>query len=205
MMYPNEIHLLVSHVSYQMGGQLRFGVGSHFLCVEAEIEKTPIPIYIQMSNHFTLPEDPETPIIMIGPGTGVAPFRAFLQERLASQAGGKNWLFFGECHRKTDYYYESFFEDLKKQGRLRLDLAFSRDTSEKVYVQHKMWEERKSLFSWIEEGAIVYVCGDAKVMAKDVDQMLNKVIQKEGKLSETKSQEYLRNMRKEKRYRIDVY
>ncbi|MBU6445985.1 MAG: sulfite reductase, partial [Verrucomicrobia bacterium] len=163
--FPNEVHLTVSFVHFELNGQTYFGVGSYFLCVQAEIESTPIPIYVQPSNHFTLPEDPNRSIIMIGPGTGVAPFRAFMQERMAGQAEGRNWLFFGERNRETDFYYGDYWLELEKQGRLRLSTAFSRDQAHKIYVQHKMLEEKKSLWEWIEEGAILYVCGDAEEMA----------------------------------------
>src|SRR5690606_28641435 len=134
----------------------------------------------QPSSHFTLPEDPEASLIMIGPGTGIAPFRAFLQQRLSKRAPGKNWLFFGERNRETDFYYAPFFLSLEQEGRLRLSLAFSRDQPEKIYVQHRMWEERKSLWQWIEEGAYLYVCGDAFAMAKDVEKTLHQIACEEG-------------------------
>lgn len=203
--FPNEVHLLIAHVEYQIDGELQYGVGSHFLCKQAEVALTPIPIYVQPSNHFTLPSDPTTPIVMIGPGTGVAPFRAFLQERLATQSEGRNWLFFGECNEKTDFYYQDYWEELEKLGRIRLSTAFSRDQEEKMYVQHRMWEERKSLWEWIEEGALIYVCGDANQMAKDVDLTLERIIHTEGKLPEEDARIFLREMRKAKRYLLDVY
>jgi sulfite reductase (NADPH) flavoprotein alpha-component len=180
-------------------------VGSHFLCHQAAIESTPIPIYVQPSNHFTLPEDPATPIIMIGPGTGIAPFRAFLQERIASQAPGLNWLFFGERNQATDFYYADFWLELEKQGRLRLDLAFSRDQKEKIYVQHKLLEQKKSIWNWIEKGAMLYVCGDAEEMAKDVEWALKEIVQEEGKMIEEDARKFLKTMRAEKRYLLDVY
>ncbi len=203
--YPGEIHLLVAYVQYHLNGQTRHGVGSHFLCDLAQIQETPIPIYLQPSNHFTLPPDPEASLIMIGPGTGVAPYRAFLQERIANQASGRNWLIFGERNRASDFYYESFWKDLEKQNRLRLDLAFSRDANEKVYVQHKMYEHRKSLWKWIEEGAYLYVCGDATRMAKDVDAMLHQIAREEGNMSEEDARLYLKKLRKERRCLADVY
>ncbi len=203
--FSNELHLLVASVQYQVNGQERYGVGSYFLGMQAEIGSTLIPIYVQPSNHFTLPEDPRTSMIMIGPGTGVAPYRAFVQERIATHATGRNWLFFGERNQKTDFYYESFWTDLEKQGLLRLDTAFSRDQEEKVYVQHKMYERRKSLWQWIQEGAFVYVCGDAKQMAKEVEATLCQIIREEGTLTEAEALIYFRKMRKEKRYMADVY
>lgn len=205
IMYPNEIHLLVAHVQYEVEGQVRYGVGSHFLGVKADIGSSRVPIYIQPSNHFSLPEDPEAPIIMIGPGTGVAPFRAFMQQRIATRSKGKNWLFFGERNQATDFYYGSYWKALEKEGHLRLDTAFSRDKEEKVYVQHKMMEQKKDLWQWIQEGAYLYVCGDAKQMAKEVEASLCMIIKEEGNLTEEEALLFFRKMRKEKRYLTDVY
>ena len=204
-MFPNEIHLLIAYVHYQIKGEARYGLGSHFLCDLAEIGSTPIPLYVQPSNHFTIPSDPASSIIMVGPGTGVAPYRAFLQDRIASHSTGRNWLFFGEGHRKSDFYYEDFWTDLEKQGRLRLDAAFSRDQDEKSYVQHKMYERRKALWQWIQEGAFIYVCGDAEKMAKEVDAVIHKIVKEEGGYSEEDANHYVKKMRQEKRYLIDVY
>lgn len=202
---PNELHILVAHVQYEIDGQTRTGVGSDFLGVRAEIGTTEIPFYVQPSNHFTLPEDPLVPIIMIGPGTGVAPFRAFMQERVANKNGGKNWLFFGERNEKTDFYYESFWKDLEKQGALRLDTAFSRDTGEKVYVQDKVRMRKKALWEWIQEGALIYICGDAKNMAREVEIALCQIIKEEGGMSEEQALHFFRKMRRERRYLADVY
>jgi sulfite reductase (NADPH) flavoprotein alpha-component len=202
--FPDEIHLTVAHVSYLLNGQMQLGVGSHFLCDMAEIESTPIPIYVQPSNHFTLP-DPDASIILIGPGTGIAPFRAFLQERLATQAMGRNWLFFGERNRASDFYYADFWLSLEKQGRLRLDLAFSRDQPEKIYVQHKMLEHKKSLWNWIEQGSYIYVCGDAEEMAKDVDAALQQIIHEEGHMTIEEARKTLKALRSARRYLLDVY
>ena len=188
-----------------VNGRLCHGVGSHFLCERAKLETTSIPCYLQPAHSFFLPEDQNTPIIFIGPGTGVAPFRAFMQERLALQAKGRNWLFFGERNRATDFYYEEFWLELQKLDRLRLSLAFSRDTVEKVYVQHRMWEERKDLWAWIEEGAYFYVCGDAQEMAKDVEAMLQRIFVEEGSLTEEAARHKLKEMRQQKRYLADVY
>ncbi len=204
-MFPDEIHLLVAYVTYLSNGQIRKGIGSHFLCDSATISVTPIPIYIQSSNHFSLPENPDASIILVGPGTGIAPFRAFLQERLASRSSGRNWVFFGERNRASDFYYEPFWTPLESSGRLRLDLAFSRDSSEKTYVQHKLYEQRKSLWNWLEEGAYFYVCGDAIKMAKDVDAMLHRIIYEEGQMSEEAASLYIKQLRAQKRYLTDVY
>jgi sulfite reductase (NADPH) flavoprotein alpha-component len=199
--FPNEIHLTVASASYVVNGHTYLGVGSHFLIAQA----TEVPMYIQSSHHFTLPKDPSTSIILIGPGTGIAPFRAFLQERLATQAPGRNWIFFGERNRASDFYYSDFWLGLEKQGRIRLDLAFSRDQADKVYVQHKMLEEKKSLWSWIQEGASIYVCGDAKEMARDVDATLQQIAREEGGMIEEEARKYIRQLRLEKRYLLDVY
>lgn len=202
--FQGEIHLTVTHVSYTVNGQLQYGVGSHFLCQTAIPESTHVPIYIQPSPHFTLPA-PSVPIILIGPGTGVAPFRAFLQERIATQAPGLNWLFFGERNRAHDFYYSDFWLELEAQGRLRLDLAFSRDQAEKIYVQHKLFSQKKSIWNWVQQGACIYVCGDAKQMAKDVDATLQKIVQEEINCSEEEARKYLKTLRAEKRYLLDVY
>lgn len=204
-MFPNEIHLTVAYVHYHLNGQERHGIGSRFLCDLATLDKTPIPIYLQSSQDFTLPADPNASIILIGPGTGIAPYRAFLQERLATQAPGRNWVFFGERNRASDFYYSDFFLDLEKQNRIRLDLAFSRDQPQKIYVQHKMLEHKKTLWNWISEGAYIYVCGDANEMAKDVDAALQQIIHEEGNLNEEDARRFLKTLRTEKRYLLDVY
>ena len=142
---------------------------------------------------------------MVGPGTGVAPFRAFLQERLFRKAKGQNWLFFGERYRKQSYFYEDFFEELRAQGTLKLSLAFSRDQGEKYYVQHAMQKEGKALFDQIDQGAYFYVCGDADPMAKEVEAALCRIIEEEGKCSSFAAREYIKEMRRSKRYLTDVY
>jgi sulfite reductase (NADPH) flavoprotein alpha-component len=203
--FAGEIHLLIAYVHYQIKEEARYGVGSRFLCDLAEIGSTPIPLYVQPSHHFTLPMDPSSSMIMVGPGTGVAPYRAFLQERIASHSTGRNWLFFGERNRKSDFYYEDFWTDLEKQGSLRLDVAFSRDQNEKSYVQHKMYERRKAFWQWIQEGAFIYVCGDAEKMAKEVDAVICQIVKEEGGYSEEDANRYVKKMRQDKRYLIDVY
>ncbi len=203
--FPDEIHLTVAHIHYIANGQTRLGVGSHFLCDMAVLDETPIPIYLQPSNHFTIPSDPAASMILIGPGTGIAPYRAFLQERIANQSTGRNWIFFGERNRASDFYYSDYWNELEKQGRIRLDLAFSRDQKEKIYVQHKMLENKQSLWNWIQAGSYIYVCGDAEEMAKDVDAALQRIAQEEGKLSEEDARLYMKALRAEKRYLLDVY
>jgi len=203
--FPDEIHLTVAHIHYIANGQERLGVGSHFLCDMALLDQTPIPIYLQPSNHFTIPSDPAKDMILIGPGTGIAPFRAFLQERIATQSTGRNWIFFGERNRASDFYYSDYWLELEKQGHIRLDLAFSRDQKEKIYVQHRMLENQKSIWNWLQAGSTIYVCGDANEMAKDVEATLQRIAHDEGKLSEEDARLYIKSLRADKRYLLDVY
>ena len=203
-MFPDEIHLTVASLTYTAHGETRYGVGSHFLCQYATPD-TPIPLYVQPSNGFTIPSDPDAPIILIGPGTGIAPFRAFLQERIALQHPGRNWLFFGERNSKTDFYYAPFFRELQRLGRLRLDTAFSRDQAEKIYVQHRLWEQRADLFEWIQNGAYVYICGDAEKMAKDVEQTFLRIARDQGSLDEEGAKLWLKALRQNRHYLTDVY
>jgi sulfite reductase (NADPH) flavoprotein alpha-component len=201
---PTEVHLTVSTVRYHADGALRGGVCSTFLADRAD--QADIPIFLQKSAHFRPPKDTARPMIMVGPGTGVAPFRAFLQERHASGATGKNWLFFGEQRAETDFYYRNELETMQRQGSLhRLDTAFSRDQTEKIYVQHRMIEHGALLWRWLEEGAHFYVCGDATRMAKDVDAALKQVAQIGGGLPADKAADYVAAMSREKRYVRDVY
>lgn len=204
-LFPEQIDLTVALSSFTHGGALRYGVASHFLCHLAIPFETKVPAYVQHAPHFGLPEEDTTSIIMVGPGTGVAPFRAFLQERIFRKAKGKHWLFFGERYRKQSYFYESFFEELAAQGTLKLSLAFSRDQPEKYYVQHAMRHEGKALFAEIEQGAYFYVCGDADPMAKEVEATLSVIIEEEGKCSSFAAREYIKEMRRAKRYLTDVY
>jgi len=205
LMFPQELHLLIRLVHYYVDDKEHKGIASRFLCEGAAIEKTPIPLYIQSSHNFLLPEDLNIPIIMVGSGTGLAPYRAFMQQRLATGAKGRNWLFFGERHRSTDFYYQDFWENLQKQNQLRLSLAFSRDNSENAYVQHRMWQERKDLWAWIKDGAYFYVCGDAHCMAKDVEETFHRIAMSEGNLSDEKAHLFIKNLRALKCYRTDVY
>ncbi|MDF2550262.1 MAG: cysJ [Chlamydiales bacterium] len=199
-----EVHLMIKLVEYELKGALRRGVASHYLLNLAPIEGQ-IPLWIQSNEKFHLPKDPSKPIIMIGPGTGVAPFRAFLQERVCMKAPGKNWLFFGECNRETDFFYEEFFSEVEKAGMLKLTTAFSRDQAEKVYVQHRLLENSEEIWRWILEGACIYICGDAKVMAREVQESLLLIFQREGDMDLSAARAFLKHLRAEKRYQTDVY
>lgn len=202
---PGEVHLTVAQVRYEKMGRVRHGVCSTFLADRVDAE-TPLPVFIQQSHGFRLPEDTSKPVIMVGPGTGVAPFRAFLQERQATGGGGRNWLFFGEQSRALSYFYKDEWAAMIKNGSLhRLDTAFSRDQEQKIYVQHRMLENGGELYRWLEEGAHFYVCGDASRMAKDVDAALHQVIQKHGDKTEDQAAAYVADLKKTKRYARDVY
>lgn len=200
-----EIHLTVALTSFEHQGEVRYGVASNFLCHLAKEEETLIPSYIQPTPHFTLPQDLKASIIMVGPGTGVAPFRGFLQERVRVNAPGRNWLFFGERNRALDFYYEDFWTQLSLQNKLRLDTAFSRDQKEKIYVQHRLLEQGKEIWQWLEEGAFFYICGDADPMAKEVEAALVTIAETHGHMTEHESREYLKHLRAEKRLLVDVY
>ncbi len=163
-------------------------------------------VYVQQNDNFKIPDDPETPIIMVGPGTGVAPFRAFMQEREETGAEGKSWLFFGDQHFVTDFLYQTDCQRWLKEGVLtKMNVAFSRDQAEKVYVQHRMLENSKELFEWLEEGAVVYICGDEKNMAHDVHNTFIKIIETEGGMTLEQAEAYLADMQQQKRYQRDVY
>ena len=204
--YPEQVHLTVATVRYESRGRMRGGVCSTFLADRVDAS-TPLPTFIKAGTGFRLPEPTdETPIIMVGPGTGIAPFRAFLQERKATGAKGKAWLFFGEINRATTFFYEDEFNAYLADGTLsRLDTAFSRDQAQKLYVQHKMLENGKELYAWLEQGAIFYVCGDAARMATDVDNALREIVAKEGGKSPEDVVAYMENLKTSKRYRRDVY
>ncbi len=202
--HEGEVHLTINTVRYACSGKARSGVCSVFLADRTENQ--PIPLFIQKSAHFHPPKDLTKPLIMVGPGTGVAPFRGFLHERKATGATGKNWLFFGEQRAATDFYYQDELETLQKEGVLhQLDTAFSRDQTEKIYVQHRMLEQGAQLWSWLEEGAYFCVCGDASRMAKDVDAALKQVIQTWSGLSKEQADAYVAKMSADKRYLKDVY
>ena len=206
--HPREAHLCIAVVRYETRGRFKTGLASGFFADYAETFVKDIPIYVQESRSFRLPKDNSTDIIMCGPGTGVAPFRAFLEQRTLEGATGRNWLFFGEQHRATDFLYRENLIGFQKKGKLhRLDLAFSRDQAHKIYVQHLMLENAKELWAWLQNGAYFYVCGDAKRMAKDVHTTLITIAQKEGGLSSEAAGEYVNTtlMRTERRYLRDVY
>jgi sulfite reductase (NADPH) flavoprotein alpha-component len=200
---PHEVQLTVSVVRYRGadGGQ-RGGVCSTFLADRAAAA----PVFLQRSPHFRPPEDGATPMIMVGPGTGIAPFRGFLQERRALGHSGRNWLFFGDQHRSENFYYRDDLEDMVRDGFLnRLDLAFSRDQADRVYVQHKMLDYGADVWRWLDDGAHFYVCGDAGRMAKDVDAALTTIIERHGGMSHEKAHDYKRELVASKRYVRDVY
>lgn len=202
---PDEVHLTIGAVRYHANGRDRNGVCSVQIAERIQ-PGDKLPIYVQNNENFKLPENPDTPIIMVGPGTGVAPFRSFLQEREEIGATGKSWLFFGDQHFVTDFLYQTEWQNWLKDGVLtKMNIAFSRDTAEKVYVQHRMLEHSKELFEWLEEGAVLYICGDEKHMAHDVHQTLLAIIQKEGQMSLEKAEEYVAAMNQNKRYQRDVY
>jgi len=204
-MHPTEMHLTVAVVRYWTNRRQRFGVCTTFLADRVQVGTTNIPVFVSHS-HFGPPEDPSRDCIMIGPGTGIAPFRAFVQDRFCSHAKGRNWVFFGDQKRATDFLYEEEWAEWRKKGLIyRLDLAWSRDQANKVYVQDRMRENAAELWSWIAGGAHVYVCGDAKRMAKDVDQALHAIVAGQGGLSPEQAVEYVKQMKKEKRYQRDVY
>ncbi|MGC6587156.1 assimilatory sulfite reductase (NADPH) flavoprotein subunit [Paenibacillus sp. Dod16] len=203
--FPDEVHVTVRTVRYEAHGRRRYGVCSVQLAERLKAGDT-LPVYIQHNPNFKLPENPDTPIIMIGPGTGVAPFRAFLGEREETGAEGKSWLFYGDQHFSTDFLYQIEWQRWLKDGVLtRMDVAFSRDTDKKVYVQHRMLENSKDLYQWLQEGACVYVCGDEKKMAHDVHSALGSILEQEGRMSPEEAAEYLTLMQQQKRYQRDVY
>lgn len=202
--HPGEVHLTIAIVRYHSHGRQRGGVCSTFLADRSEGLQP--GSFVHHNKAFRLVEDDNAPIIMVGPGTGVAPFRAFLEERRVRGATGKNWLLFGNPYRKTDFLYEEEFIQMQKEGVLsRLDLAFSRDQEQKIYVQHRMEEEGALMWEWLEGGACFYVCGDASRMAKDVDASLHRVVEKHGGKSEDEARDYVKAMKKERRYQRDVY
>ncbi|WP_308722020.1 assimilatory sulfite reductase (NADPH) flavoprotein subunit [Paenibacillus polysaccharolyticus] len=203
--FPDEVHLTVRTVRYEARGRQRYGVCSVHLAERIEAGDT-LPVYIQHNPNFKLPENSDTPIIMVGPGTGVAPFRSFLGEREETGAEGKTWLFYGDQHFSTDFLYQTEWQRWLKDGVLtKMDVAFSRDTEQKVYVQHRMLEHSKELYQWLQDGASVYICGDEKKMAHDVHAALITILQQEGGLSSEQAVEYMTRLQQEKRYQRDVY
>lgn len=203
--HPGRIHTTVSVVRYRAHDRERGGVCSTLFADRVEVGDR-LPIYIQPNQKFRLPGDPAAPMIMIGPGTGVAPFRAFLHHRRATGANGKNWLFFGERSAATDFLYREELEAMRSDGHLtRLDTAFSRDQEHKVYVQDLMMQNARQIWCWIQEGACLYVCGDAERMAKDVDRALRSIIETQGAMQSEAAAEYVETLRSERRYQRDIY
>lgn len=203
--HPDEVHLTVGVVRYNSHGRDRKGVCSSFLADDLPVGQT-VDVFVSPNKHFKLPDDPDTPLIMVGPGTGIAPFRAFIEDRAATGAKGKNWLFFGDQHYLTDFLYQTEWQGYLKQGLLtKLDVAFSRDQSEKVYVQDRMLANSQELYQWLEKGAYFCVCGDASRMAADVDRALHQVIEAAGNKSAEQAVEYVKQMKADKRYLKDVY
>jgi len=201
---PEEAHLTVSTVRYDLNGLPRMGVASGHLAQRAEPDAT-LPVYIQTNSHFRLPED-DTPIIMIGAGTGVAPYRAFLQEREARGAQGRSWLVFGERNFRSDFLYQIEWQGYLKDGVLsRMDVAFSRDGAQKVYVQDRLREQGRDIYRWLEDGAHLYVCGDATHLAPDVHAALTEIVERHGGLDREAAHDYLGGLQRDHRYQLDVY
>ncbi|MCL1090676.1 assimilatory sulfite reductase (NADPH) flavoprotein subunit [Shewanella profunda] len=199
-----EVHLTVALVEDERHGAARFGGASHFLA--SAQEGTQVKVYVESNKHFRLPENPETPVIMVGPGTGVAPFRAFMQERVAQGIKGDIWLFFGNPHFEEDFLYQTEWQQYLKNGDLsRIDVAFSRDQAHKIYVQHRIKEQGQALWQWLQNGAHLYICGDAERMAKDVHQALIEVAVEVGGLNIEAAEAYFETLRSDKRYQKDVY
>ncbi|MFC3282483.1 assimilatory sulfite reductase (NADPH) flavoprotein subunit [Litchfieldella rifensis] len=202
---PDEVHLTVGIVRYEAHGRSRGGVATTYLADRVRPGDT-VPIYVDRNKNFKLPHDDDTPVIMVGPGTGVAPYRAFLQEREERQAGGRNWLFFGDRRFRSDFLYQAELLQWRKKGLLtHLDVAFSRDQREKIYVQDRMREHAGELYAWLQEGAHFYVCGDGERMAADVHRALLDVVREAGGRDEESAAEYVRELQQAKRYQRDVY
>jgi sulfite reductase (NADPH) flavoprotein alpha-component len=203
--HPGEVHLLVVSVRYEIRGRQREGLCSTWMADRWPLDTT-AELYLQnQQKHFAMPESASTPLIMVGPGTGLAPFRAFIEERRTLGSSGRNWLFFGEQRRATDFFYEEELTGYARDGFLRLDAAFSRDQTQKVYVQHKMRDQARDLWAWLEEGAEFFVCGDKDRMAADVEHELLAIIETQGGRTPDQAKEYLEDLRKTKRYKRDVY
>ena len=204
-LFPTEAHLTVAVVHYWTNGRDRVGVCSTFMANRVQIGATTMPVFVSPS-HFGPPDDGAKDCIMVGPGTGIAPFRAFVQDRAATGATGRNWLFYGDQHRATDFLYEEEWTAWQAKGQLaRLDTAFSRDQQLKVYVQDRMRENAAEMWSWLQGGAYFYVCGDGKRMAKDVDQALHDIIAGQGGMTPAAAADYVKQLKKDKRYQRDVY
>jgi sulfite reductase (NADPH) flavoprotein alpha-component len=203
--HPGHVHALVVSVRYTVRGRERLGVCSTWIAERWPIGET-APMYLQnQQKHFAMPASPDTPMIMIGPGTGLAPFRAFIEERRVTGARGRNWLFFGEQHRSSDFFYESELTGYARDGFLRLDLAFSRDQADKIYVQHRMREAARDIWDWLEAGAEIFVCGDKERMAADVDRELHHIAETVGGKSPDEARACIEALRTSRRYKRDVY
>ena len=202
---PDRLSLTVDCVHYRLGRRERFGLASNFLAERTE-PGAKLKAYIQKAHAFALPDDPDKPIIMVGPGTGIAPFRAFLQERIATTAPGRNWLFFGHQRQASDFFYADELNEMKSAGHLqRLSLAWSRDGSQKIYVQDRMRDNGAELWAWLKDGAHFYVCGDAKRMAKDVERALVDIIAEHGHMTSDIAVQFVASLKKAGRYQADVY
>jgi sulfite reductase (NADPH) flavoprotein alpha-component len=203
--HPGHVSLTVDSVRYDIKGRERLGVASTFLADRVN-ESGTVKVYVQKAHAFGLPADPNVPIIMVGPGTGVAPFRAFLHERMATQAPGRNWLFYGHQRRDYDFFYEDELTALKAKNVLtRLSLAWSRDNEEKFYVQDRMRQVGRELWAWLADGAHLYVCGDAKRMAKDVERALVDIVAQHGVRTLDQAISFVADLNKQGRYQQDVY
>lgn len=203
--HPGEVHLTIAVLRYQSHGRDREGVCSTYAAERVGVGET-MPVFLHHDKHFKLPEDGNTPIIMVGPGTGIAPFRAFIEERAATGVTGKNWLFFGDRNRETDFLYGEEFARYQADGILtRLEVAFSRDQAEKVYVQHRMLECGAELYQWLQDGAVFYVCGDASRMAGDVHEALITIAERDGGQSRESAEAWLKQLQDDRRYLRDVY
>lgn len=202
---PDEVHLTIGKVAYEAHGRARTGVASGQVAYRLEIGDT-VSVFVKENPNFKLPENPETPIIMIGAGTGVAPFRSFVEERAEQGTEGKSWLFFGEQHFMLDFLYQVEWLNYLKDGALtRMDVAFSRDQAQKVYVQHRLQEKGAEVYEWLQQGAVIYICGDEKAMAKDVHETFIQIIEQHGNVSREEAEETLKQYQQQKRYQRDVY
>ena len=206
--HPGEVHLTVAIVKYNNFERERFGLATGDLANRVEINKTKIPVYISQTRDFIIPEDGTKNIIMVGPGTGIAPFRAFIEHRKETHASGKNWLFFGEVHEESTFFYKDEWTEYMKEGNLqKLTTAFSRDQENKIYVQHRLLSNGKEIWKWLKNGAYFYVCGDKQYMAKDVHKALIEIAHKHGKMNQEDAEIYINQtlMKEEHRYLRDVY
>jgi sulfite reductase (NADPH) flavoprotein alpha-component len=203
--YPDEVHVTVVAVRYRNRERDRQGTCSTFL-TDRVVEGSWIPIFVDRNLGFKMPEELNAPMIMVGAGTGVAPYRSFIQQRKGENVHADSWLFFGEQHKNSDYLYRDDWERYRQQGVLtELSLAFSRDQEQKVYVQHRMVEKSRELYDWLQKGAYLYVCGDKRYMARDVHETLKTIVATEGNIEPDQAEDFLKELKKQRRYQIDVY